>query len=124
MNNFVQSEKETLERETTKLEASKLLTAAEAKELQSSFDEDVYREYVSHINKRISDEAKRNVGFVVITESPFCYWASYVEDKEWHLLSETEKRIFRELQENGLLIVNYFHEDESGYPTIGLQLFW
>lgn len=119
MNNFVQSENE-----AAKLEASKLLTASEAKEFQSSFDEDVYREYVSHINKRISDEAKRNVGFVVITESPFCYWASYVEDKEWHLLSETEKRIFRELQENGFRIVNYFHEDESGYPTIGLQLFW
>lgn len=76
MNNFVQSENE-----AAKLEASKLLTASEAKELQSSFDEDVYREYVSRINKRISDEAKRNVGFVVITESPFCYWASYVEDK-------------------------------------------
>jgi len=50
MNNFVQSENE-----AAKLEVSKLLTASEAKELQSSFDEDVYREYVSHINKRISD---------------------------------------------------------------------
>lgn len=53
-----------------------------------------------------------------------CYWASYIEKNDWHLFSETEKRIIKELQENGFTINNYFHEDENSYPTIGLQLFW
>ena len=124
MNSFVQSENEVAEHEAAKLQASELLTAAEAKELQSSFDDDVYHEYVSYINKKISYKAKRNNDFVVITESPFCYWAGYIKENKLHLLSETEKRIIHDLQENGFRIVDYFYEDESGYPTIGLQLFW
>lgn len=124
MDSFSIMEKEEAEREAAKSRSSKLLTASEAKGLQSTFDEDVYHEYVSLINKKISDQAKRNVNFVVITESPICYWTDNMEKGEYHLFSETEKRIISELQENGFTISNYFHEDENGIPIIGLQLFW
>lgn len=124
MDSFWQLEKEAAEREAAKLQSSKLLTASEAKRLQSTFNEDIYREYILLINTKILEQAKRNVNFVVITDSPMCYWASYIEKNDWHLFSETEKRIIKELQENGFTINNYFHEDENSYPTIGLQLFW
>lgn len=102
------------------MQSSKLITASEAKELQSTFNEDIYREYMSLINKKILEQAKRNVNFVVITESPMCYWVDNIEKGKFHLFSETEKRIFSELQKNGFAISNYFHEDGTGKPTIGL----
>ena len=122
MDSFWQLEKEEAEREAAKLQSSKLLTASEAKGLQSTFNEDIYREYILLINTKILEQAKQNVNFVVITESPMCYWMDDIEKGKFHLFSETEKRIFSE--KNGFVISNYFHEDETGKPTIGLQLSW
>lgn len=124
MDSFWQLEKEAAEREAAKLQSSKLLTASEAKGLQSTFNEDIYREYILLINTKILEQAKRNVNFVVITESPMCYWMDNIEKGKFHLFSETEKRIFSELQKNGFAISNYFHEDGTGEPIIGLQLSW
>lgn len=124
MDSFWQLEKEEAEHEAAKLQSSKLLTASEAKGLQSTFNEDIYREYILLINTKILEQAKQNVNFVVITESPMCYWMDNIEKGKFHLFSETEKRIFSELQKNGFVISNYFHEYETGKPTIGLQLSW
>ena len=54
---------EQLEKEAAKLQSSKLLTSSEANGIQSTFNEDVYCEYISLINKKILEQTKRNVNF-------------------------------------------------------------